>query len=98
MIREAKLKAYSEELRYQKKFTSNVNIKEFKDYAPSRPYARDVKAIPSYQGPITGTTSKAEAKQYSGDYITGLATMHKSNIMPVGRDDDPASYATMRRN
>jgi hypothetical protein len=34
---------------------------------------------------------------YTGDYIIGIATMHKSNLVPVGRGDNPVDYATMRR-
>jgi hypothetical protein len=44
--------------------------------------------------PIVG---KRKANQYSGDYITGLATLHKSNTVPVGRGDNPEIYAKMRR-
>lgn len=38
-----------------------------------------------------------EKLSYSGEYIVGIATMHKSNIVPIGRGDDPESYAKMRR-
>ncbi|MBI19510.1 MAG: hypothetical protein CMB73_02935 [Euryarchaeota archaeon] len=41
---------------------------------------------------------KAKRNVYSGDYVTGLATMHKSNIVPVGRGTDPKEYAQMRRS
>ena len=44
--------------------------------------------------PIQG---KRKANEYSGDYITGLATMHKSNTVPVGKGDCPKEYARMRR-
>lgn len=44
--------------------------------------------------PITG---KRKANEYSGDYIVGLATMHKSNIVPVGRGNNAEDYAKMRR-
>ena len=47
---------------------------------------------------IPGTGPKKESPVYSGDYIVGIATMHKSNLVPVGRGDDPKHYATMRRN
>lgn len=38
-----------------------------------------------------------QQQQYTGDYIVGIATMHKSNLVPVGRGDDPKEYARMRR-
>ena len=47
---------------------------------------------------ITPISGKRKAQEYSGDYITGLATMHKSNTVPVGRGSDPKIYAQMRRN
>lgn len=46
---------------------------------------------------ITPIQGKRKANVYSGEYITGLATMHKSNTVPVGRGDSPEEYAKMRR-
>ena len=59
-------------------------------------YSSDHKSVPTsnYVGPIEG---RKAAKVYSGDYIVGIATMHKSNAVPVGRGDDVKSYAKMRR-
>lgn len=39
-----------------------------------------------------------QSPKYTGSYIKGLATMHKSNIVPVGSDTDPKEFSTMRRN
>ena len=44
--------------------------------------------------PIAG---KRKANEYSGEYIVGLATMHKSNIVPVGKGNSAEDYAKMRR-
>ena len=44
--------------------------------------------------PIAG---RKAANTYSGDYIVGLATMHKSNTVPVGRGASAEDYAKMRR-
>jgi hypothetical protein len=44
--------------------------------------------------PIAG---KRKANEYSGDYIVGLATMHKSNIVPVGKGNSAEDFAKMRR-
>jgi len=101
MIRENKLRIYSTELKRAKKFASSTPIKqEFKEYVPSRSYVRVPESVPSFNTFTinSNATAKAAAKEYSGDYITGLATMHKSNIVPVGRDDNPVDYATMRRS
>ena len=43
------------------------------------------------------TTAKKEENVYTGSYIKGIATMHKSNSVPVG-NADPADFATMRRS
>jgi len=42
-------------------------------------------------------TSRKETPAYTGTYIKGIATMHKSNAVPIGSDDDAESYAKMRR-
>jgi len=62
------------------------------------PYIRDVPQHPSRSTPNAAVCSKPERKQYSGDYIVGIATMHKSNLVAVGAGDAPADYSTMRRN
>jgi hypothetical protein len=46
---------------------------------------------------ITPIQGKARENTYSGEYIVGLATLHKSNTVPVGRGDNPEIYAKMRR-
>lgn len=46
---------------------------------------------------ITPIARKARVNEYSGEYIVGLATLHKSNTVPVGRGDNPEIYAKMRR-
>lgn len=43
------------------------------------------------------TAGKKEENVYTGSYIKGIATMHKSNSVPVG-NADPADFATMRRS
>ena len=45
----------------------------------------------------TCLAGKRKANEYSGDYIVGLATMHKSNIVPVGKGNSAEDYAKMRR-
>jgi len=74
---------------------------EFKPYVPPKIYTREsnADAIPTSNTiPASGSTARTEPKQYTGDYIIGIATMHKSNLVPVGRGSDPKDFATMRRN
>lgn len=74
--------------------------KEFKEYQPKEnPNVRETPHYPSLTTSINPpSTARNETKQYTGSYITGIATMHKSNLVPVSRDTDPKIYATMRRN
>ena len=77
-----------------KKFT-----KEFKEYVPEKTFERKQQKYASIPPTATDISfSKPERPEYTGDYIVGIATMHKSNPVPVGRDDNPKDYSTMRRN
>lgn len=100
LLREKKLSIYSSELKRAKKFASTATLQEFKTYVPSRKYVRTPEHTPSLSQfkLFNQLTEKREKQEYTGDYITGLATMHKSNIVPVCKDDNPVDYATMRRN
>jgi len=44
------------------------------------------------------STGKKEAPQYTGDYVIGIGTMHKSNLVPVTRGSGAEDIAKMRRN
>jgi hypothetical protein len=60
-------------------------------------YKEHSRALPTsdYTGPIVG---KSKQNTYTGTFITGIATMHKSNMVPVSKNADAKEYATMRRN
>lgn len=46
-----------------------------------------------------GNGFKRTAKQYTGDELAGIGTLHKSNMVPVRKDSNAAKeIATMRRN
>jgi len=47
---------------------------------------------------IGRVAGKSKTNAYTGTFITGIATMHKSNMVPVSKNTDPKEYATMRRN
>lgn len=74
--------------------------KEFKPYVPEPSFRRETQHIPSHttSDSIPTHAAKRERMEYTGDYIVGIATMHKSNLVPVGRGADPKDFATMRRN
>ena len=70
--------------------TKNAGIKapNYKEHSRSLPTS-------DYTGPIVG---KSKSNTYTGSFITGIATMHKSNMVPVNKNTKGADYATMRRN
>ena len=39
-----------------------------------------------------------EKKEYTGSLVTGIATMHKSNAVPVINQEQATDIANMRRN
>ena len=47
---------------------------------------------------IAGNGSKKDANVYTGDYIKGIATMHKSNAVPITSREQAIDSANMRRN
>ena len=44
-----------------------------------------------------GSTALKESKVYSGDKLIGIGTLHKSNCIPVFRQDDAKDLSSMRR-
>jgi hypothetical protein len=99
--RQAKMKAESQARKNPGLIpkTSMKRTKEFKEYVPSKSsYIRDTKYIPSLHSTKKSGSDGKSSPEYTGDYIIGLATTHKSNIVPVGRGDSPEEYAKMRRN
>lgn len=76
--------------------------KEFVPYVPpTTTVSKQNYQSVSEKSPVHGIPDggrKKERQVYTGDYIVGIATMHKSNLVPVTRDQDPVEYATMRRN
>jgi len=73
--------------------------REFKTYEFKESFSRTTESYPSLStsDSFRGSTAKAEPKQYTGDQIVGIATLHKSNLVPVSRGDNPEIYAKMRR-
>lgn len=47
---------------------------------------------------IPGNYGKQRNNTYTGDYILGIATMHKSNAIPVTNKETAIEVSQMRRN
>ena len=107
LARQQQQKEAAAKQRRQKELSSIKVNKEFIPYVPKQVYRPSTKEYRSFtSSPPSKSeaelfkhgTAKREVIQYSGDYVTGIATMHKSNLVPVGRGDNPEDYSTMRRN
>lgn len=66
------------------------------DYKPSSVYRRET---PNYPSLDTGgcCTGKVESSKYTGTLVTGIATMHKSNVVPVINQEQAEEISKMRR-
>ena len=59
-------------------------------------YRREAPKYPSGDG-IGVNIPKKEEKKYTGNKLMGIATMHKSNMVPVFKQEDAEEIARMRR-
>jgi hypothetical protein len=66
------------------------------EYKLEVPAGRDTKHIKSI-GQASGVAIMPPAKVYTGDKVKGIATMHKSNAVPVFSDEEAISISSMRR-
>lgn len=53
---------------------------------------------PTNPNSMMGLATKAAPKVYTGTKIIGIATMHKSNMVPIFNEDAAVEVAQMRRN
>lgn len=60
-------------------------------------YVRETPVYPSLNSDV-GTTEAKVKKEYTGTKLVGIATMHKSNMVPVFSKDEAEQISKMRRN
>ena len=67
--------------------------------APMPDYSTD-RVMPPTSDVVCGNGTKRDTVKYTGDEIAGIVTTHKSNLMPVRKDNKQAAIdaAQMRRN
>ena len=65
-------------------------------YKLSAPPGRETVRYPSLNTGI-GHATKAPAKVYTGTKMMGIATMHKSNAVPVFNSEEAVEISKMRR-
>lgn len=67
-------------------------------YKASAPYRRETPHIASLNSKDScGVATKLPEKVYTGTSIVGIATMHKSNAVPVFSNEDAVEISKMRR-
>jgi hypothetical protein len=64
-------------------------------YSLGAPAGRETQRLPSRVTP--GGSTAPVHKVYTGDKILGIATMHKSNAVPVFSDEQAVDISKMRR-
>lgn len=92
----ANAKAQAEHEEWLRK--KGVDLKPKKRY--NEPLKIEAKRDTMTSDQIPGNGSKREAKVYTGDEIMGIATTHKSNLVPIRKDNKQAAIdvSAMRRN
>ena len=71
--------------------TEKIDINNIPDYKDNRTGVK-------LSNKIAGAGAATERQQYTGTYIIGIATTHKSNLMPVTSKKQAIEASTMRRN
>ena len=88
-----KMGAHPDQIKESKKNNASVSILSVPDYRSSG------NSVPSSDVIPGGSTAPQERQIYSGERrLLGVATMHKSNMVPVFDRDDAKDIAQMRRN
>ena len=83
------------------KYSSNKVVKETKQslkdvYKLNIPEGRSSRHLPSRDTGL-GNATLAPPKVYTGTKVKGIATMHKSNAVPVFSDEEAVEISKMRR-
>lgn len=80
-----------------KKYEPKKKIKA--SVEPWKPTKSPVRETPHYPSLNTfgGAATKAAPKVYTGDKVLGIATLHKSNAVPVFNSEEAVDISKMRR-
>jgi len=66
-------------------------------YSLSIPNGRNTTSHIKSRGDFTGNATMPPPKVYTGTKVKGIATMHKSNAVPVFSDEEAVDISRMRR-
>lgn len=78
-----------------KKYEPKTKVKAKVPKAP-KPFRRTTPVIPSL-GTHQGDCSRKRQQTYTGTSMMGIATLHKSNAVPVFSAEDAVEISRMRR-
>lgn len=79
------------------KFSRSPYGKSVKTLSTPKPFVRETPHYPSLNSADTGSATKAAPKVYTGDKMLGIATLHKSNAVPVFNNTEAVEISSMRR-
>jgi hypothetical protein len=65
-------------------------------WQPTKSYVRETPHISSLST-AGGSATKADPKVYTGTKVMGIATLHKSNAVPVFNSEEAVEISRMRR-
>ena len=72
--------------------------RKFEPYVPKTTYIRETPDYPSVSAaPSADSCSKPTRVAYTGTLVKGIATMHKSNAVPIINDQEAKDISNMRR-
>lgn len=94
------LKASWEEIvkKYEpKKTTNRSQTKQAMAITQPVPYRRETRHIESLETNSVADCTKRESPRYTGTSMLGIATLHKSNAVPVFSQEDAKEISRMRR-
>lgn len=82
--------------KYETKPKGSVYTSKVKPKGSIEPYRRETPHYPSLNS-HQGSCTKSEGVKYTGTAMMGIATLHKSNAVPVFTQEDAIEISRMRR-
>lgn len=76
---------------------SSFSSKSVKTFNTPKAFVRETPYYPSLNPADTGSAPKTPSKVYTGDKVIGIATLHKSNAVPVFNNTEAVEISNMRR-
>lgn len=92
--------------RSKRKKSKKKNVEVYAKYKPKKftplpimetPYRRETPHYPSVETNSPIVCARPERQQYTGTLVKGIATMHKSNAVPIIDEQQAKDISRMRR-